>query len=110
MGITCTPIEAVKDKTGTVMIENNPEGSYASRFKKWYREKFVKNQKIRVEKNENLKGCDKYSRGKFLDPGVIVGVGLKDSYIVGLDNGRYVKKRYYYLKGLGTKELLRAGD
>ena len=56
------------------MIGNSPEGSYASRFKKWYREKFVKNQKIRVEKNENLKGCDKYSRGKFLDR-KSVGVG-----------------------------------
>ena len=107
MGITCTPIEAVKDKTGTVMIGNSPEGSYASRFKKWYREKFVKNQKIRVEKNENLKGCDKYSRGKFLDLEVIVEASLKDSYVVRLDNGRYVKKRHYDLKGLGKKKLLK---
>lgn len=100
VGIKCTPIEAVENNTGLVMIKNSPEVDYASRFKKGYREKITKRQKVRVTKNENLSGCSKYSKGMFLDLGEIVEVGLKDSYVVKLQNGRYVKKRHYDLKGI----------
>lgn len=109
-GIKCTPIEALDDKTGTVMIENSPQGSYAKQFKRWYREQFVKNQKVRVAKNENLKGCNKYSKGRFLDMGIIIEVCPGDSYIVRLENGIYVKKRHYDLKGFGKDELIKGCD
>lgn len=49
-------MEAVDDKAGTTIIENSLEGSYTRRFKRWYREQFKKNQKVRVPKNENLQG------------------------------------------------------
>lgn len=100
VGIKCTPLEASLDNTGLVMEENSPEGNYASRFKRWHREKFIRHQKVRVSKKENLIGCDKYIKGRFLDLGVIKEVCPNDSYIVRLENGRYVKKRHYDLKGI----------
>ena len=57
-GLKCILVEAVDDKTGTVMIENNSQGSYAKRFKQWYRQQFIKHEKVRAAKNENLKGCN----------------------------------------------------
>lgn len=82
-------MEAVEDKTGTIMIEDSPKGNYAKNFKSGYREQFVKNQKVRVAKRENLKGCNKYSKRGFLDLGKIVEICPGDSYVVRLENGRY---------------------
>lgn len=100
VGLGCTPTEAIKDTTGQVMIENGPEGSYSSRFVARTREKFLKGQHVRVAKKENLHGCDKYSKGRFLDLGRVIECCEGDSYIVKLRNGRYVKKRHYDLKDL----------
>lgn len=100
VGIGCTPIEATMDDSGKVIIENSPEGKYAKGFKKWYREKFFKDQIVRVAKSENLLGCAKYSKGRFLEVGKIISVCPGDSYIVRLNNGRLVKKRHYDLKGI----------
>ena len=105
-GIMCTPVEATHDKTGTVMMENSPEESYARRFKRWYREKFIRNQKVRVAKNENLTGCSKYSKDRFLERGRIVEICLNDSYIVRLKSGRLVKKRHYDMKGVGDLQYV----
>lgn len=88
------------DDSGKVIIENSPEGKYAKGFKKWYREKFFKDQIVRVAKSENLLGCAKYSKGRFLEVGKIISVCPGDSYIVRLNNGRLVKKRHYDLKGI----------
>lgn len=102
VGLGCTPIEAVNDDTGKVMLENSPQGRYARRFRRWYREKFKKNQIVRVAKRENLTGCSKYSKGRFLGMGKVIELCLGDSYIVRLENGRFVKKRHYDLKGIGV--------
>jgi hypothetical protein len=99
-GIKCSPVEAGKDNSGNVMIENSPQGSYAKRFKQWYREKFVKGQKVRVAKQENLKESAKVCKGRFLDTGEILEVCPGDSYIVMLGNGKIRKKRHYDLKGI----------
>ena len=101
VGINCTPIEATNDTTGMVMMENSPMGNYAGRFKKWYREKFERNQVVRVSKRENLLGCSKYVKGRFLEVGRIIEICPGDSYIVKLNNRRLVKKRHYDLKGMG---------
>lgn len=97
-GVGCTPLEAEKDNSGKTMINNGPEGKYSKRFKKWYREKFVRNQRVKVAKSENLNGCSKYSKGRFLEEGVIEFVCPEDSYVVKLTNGRLIKKRHYDLK------------
>jgi hypothetical protein len=99
-GLECTPFEASRDETGHVMIENGPEGFYSRRFVARKREKFYKGQRVRVAKKENLSGCSKYEKGRFLGYGVIKEVCGGDSYLVSLENGRIVKKRHYDLKGL----------
>lgn len=83
------------------MLENSPHGNYARQFRSWYREKFIKNQIVRVAKKENLHGNSKYSKGRFLDMGRVIEVCPGDSYIVRLENGILVKKRHYDLKGIG---------
>ena len=84
------------------MLENSPQGKYARRLRRWYREKFKKSQIVRVAKRENLTGCSKYSKGRFLGMGKVIELCLGDSYIVRLENGRFVKKRHYDLKGIGV--------
>lgn len=64
------------------------------------REKFIRGQKVRVAKKENLSGCSKYEKGKFLEYAEVLKICEGDSHIVRLDNGRIVKKRHYDLKGL----------
>ncbi|WUR02941.1 integrase catalytic domain-containing protein [Vairimorpha necatrix] len=88
--LKCTPIEATEDKTGHVMIENSPQGKYGKLF----------NEGKRVAKKENLKGADKYLKGRFLESGKVIERCGNDSYIVKLVNGRYIKKRHYNLKSL----------
>jgi hypothetical protein len=82
------------------MIENGPEGVYAKRFIARKREKVFRGQSVRVAKKENLKGCDKHDKGRFLENGKVIEICGGDSYIVRLENGRFVKKRHYDLKGL----------
>lgn len=98
-GLKCTPIEAVQDETGKVMLENGREGNYAKLFVARKREKFYKNQVVRVTKKENLGNQTKYKKGRFTDMGMILEICPGDSYIVRLENGRIVKKRHYDLKG-----------
>ncbi|WUR04686.1 endonuclease [Vairimorpha necatrix] len=99
-GIKYTPVEAVQGTTGKIMIENGPEGTYAKRFVARKREKFYRNQIVRVAKKENLGGQTKYMKGRFVDLGMILEVCPSDSYIVRLENGRIIKKRHYDLKGI----------
>nr|AHW68394.1 hypothetical protein NP_09H07 [Nosema pernyi] len=99
-GVKCTPIEAAEDKSGTVMIENSPDGTYARNFKGWYREKFIRGQEVRVAKRENLKDTAKNCKGRFLDMGKVLEVCPGDSYIIRLENGKILKKRHYDLKGI----------
>lgn len=106
VGIDCTPIEAVKDETGKVMLENSPQGKYFKQFRRWYREEFVKNQIVRVAKRENLLGCSEYSKGRFLEMGRVIELCPGDSYIVRLENGRLFKKRHYDLKGVGDLQYV----
>ncbi len=100
VGLGCTPVEALRDTTGHVIIENGPEGIYSKRFVARKREKFIKVQVVRIAKKENLGGCNKYEKGRLFDCGKILEVCEGDSYIVRLENGRIVKKRHYDLKGL----------
>ncbi len=104
-GIRCTPLEALGDETGHVMIENGPEGRYSRRFIARKRENFVRGQLVRVSKKENLKGISKYEKGRFLEVGRVLEACGGDSYIVRLESGRLVKKRHYdlklYLEGFG---------
>ncbi|KAF9754348.1 hypothetical protein NGRA_3368, partial [Nosema granulosis] len=99
-GIRCTPIEARQDETGEDMIENGLEGIYQKQFIRRKRETFDVGQRVRIAKKENLKGCDKYEKGRFLEMGQVQDRCKGDSYIVRLDNGRMVKKRHYDLKGV----------
>ena len=99
-GIKRTPIEALEDKTGHVMIENSPQGNYGKKFKKTKREKFEKGQTVRVAKRENLSGCSKYEKGRFLETGKILEKCGNDSYLVKLGNGRLVEKIDYDLKNM----------
>lgn len=99
-GIGCTPTEATKDNTGKVMIENGPEGDYSKKFIRRKRELFFSGQIVRIAKKENLKGTDKYEKGRFLKKGKIFACCGGDSYLVKLMDGRLVKKRHYDLKGL----------
>ncbi|KAF9756190.1 Transposon Tf2-9 polyprotein, partial [Nosema granulosis] len=100
VGLGCTPIEALQDETGHVRIENGPEGVYSKRFIARKREKFHKGQIVRVAKKENLSGCSKYEKGRFLDQGKVLEVCDGDSYLIKLENNKIVKKRHYDLKGL----------
>ena len=43
--------EAVRDETGQVMIQNEPESTYAKQFRRRYREKLELNQVVRIAKN-----------------------------------------------------------
>ncbi|KAF9762178.1 hypothetical protein NGRA_2185 [Nosema granulosis] len=99
-GIKFTPLEAIQGDSGKVMIENGPEGGYSKRFIARKREKFIKNQIIRVAKSENLGSQGKYMKGRFLAHGKILEVCQNDSYIVRLKEGRVVKKRHYDLKSI----------
>ncbi|KAF9758263.1 hypothetical protein NGRA_3187 [Nosema granulosis] len=92
MDIQCSPIEAGKDQSGKVMIENGPQGNYAKMFRKGFREKYTKGQKVRVAKRENLKERAKNCKGRFLDMGSIIEVCPGDSYLVLLENGK-IRKR-----------------
>ncbi len=103
-GLGRTPLEALNDNTGHIMIENGLEGSYSKRFVKRKRENFKKGQLVRIAKKENLKGCNKYEKGRFLETGSIIEVCGGDSYIVRLESGRLVKKRHYDLKDLLRSE------
>ncbi|KAF9761953.1 hypothetical protein NGRA_2313 [Nosema granulosis] len=49
-GIKFTPLEAIQDGSGKVMIENGPEGGYTKRFIAIKREEFIKNQIVGVAK------------------------------------------------------------
>ena len=63
--IGCTPLKAVNDKSGKLIIENSFDGKYAKDFKKQFRKKFEKNGWVRMAKNEKLIGCSRYTKGKF---------------------------------------------
>lgn len=102
-GIRCTPLEALSDETGLVMLENGPDGAYARRFIKRKREKFVRGQVVRMASRENIKGDVKNIKGRFVHEGVILDVLEGDSYLVKrLGDDRIVKKRHYDLKGVIT--------
>ncbi|KAF9758305.1 hypothetical protein NGRA_3147 [Nosema granulosis] len=94
-GLGCTPLEALSDGS---------EGRYSKKIIRRKRETFFKGQKVRISKKENLKGCNKYEKGRFLETGWIVEICGGDSYIVKLESGRLVKKRHYGLKNLLGKE------
>ncbi|KAI5176416.1 hypothetical protein PAEPH01_2293 [Pancytospora epiphaga] len=98
--VGCTPIEAMNDGSGDVRIENSPKGKYAGRFKKRWREKFEKNQKVRIATRENIRDNAKKVKGRFTRTGTIMEVCGGDSYIARLDDEsrRIVKKRHYDLK------------
>ena len=88
-GIGCTPLEAVKDSSGQVMIANGPEGEYSKRFVRRKGEIFVREQLVLVSKSENLKGPSKYEKGRFLKQGRIHSVCGGDSYLVRLEDDGY---------------------
>lgn len=100
-GIKCTPEEAWYDYSGKAQIENSKLGKYQKRFKMKQREKFVEGQQIKVAKHENLRFDVKNVKGRFVDDGIVVGKAGNDSYLIKMANGKYVKKRYHDLKGLG---------
>lgn len=93
-----TPVEAMARDDVSLNIANSKYSYYATRFKKGYRETFVKGQKVLIAKNENIQGVTKNVKGRFLDSGVIIEVCVKDSYLVKNSDGRIVKKRHYDLK------------
>jgi hypothetical protein len=65
-GVKCTPIKAAEDKSGIVIIENSPDGTYARYCKGWYREKFIRSQEVGVAKRENLRTQQRIVRVNFL--------------------------------------------
>ena len=52
--IKCTLKEAWKDERGMAAWQNRPDGEYAKKFRRGYRETFKVGDKIRVAKSENL--------------------------------------------------------
>ncbi|KAF9762795.1 hypothetical protein NGRA_1739 [Nosema granulosis] len=52
--IKCTPMEAWKDQTSEVVIENDENGEYASKFKRRFREDFREGQIVRVARKEKV--------------------------------------------------------
>ena len=72
IGIGCTPLEAVNDKSGKLIIENSFEENYANEFKNRFCEKFEKSRRVTISKNENLLVCSKYSKRRVLDERKVV--------------------------------------
>ena len=92
-GIGCTPVEAWNGENDEVMWENSPEGRYARKMKKSYRERFKQGHKVRVASRENLGTKAKTTRGRYVKAGEIVEEFEGDSYLVKGVDGRLVKKR-----------------
>ncbi|KAF9758258.1 hypothetical protein NGRA_3191, partial [Nosema granulosis] len=92
--IKCTPEEAKEDAevNEELRLENSQEGVYAENFVKLARETFIKGQRVRIAKRENLGTVGKRDSGRFIRKGIIVEVCEKDSYLVRTDEGRIVKK------------------
>lgn len=99
VGIKSTPEEAWNDNSGIARIENNIDGKYNKKFKKYHREKFKIGEQVLVAKNENLGVRGKNEKGRFLGRGVIDTVLPGDSYLVKIEKDRIVKKRHFDLKG-----------
>ncbi|KAF9747733.1 hypothetical protein NGRA_3512, partial [Nosema granulosis] len=71
-GIKCTPDEAWLEESADIMIENDIIGEYATRFKKQYRETFIKGQLVRIARKDNLGTKAKSESGRFLGLGIVV--------------------------------------
>lgn len=99
-GIKCTPNEAWYDYSGIARIENSKDGIYQKRFKKGKRIQFKEGQYVKIAKNENLGKNIKELKGRFVENGIIVGRLGNNSYLVKMDNGRFVKKMDWDLKDL----------
>ena len=80
IGIGCTPLKVVNDKSGKVMVENSFDGKYANGFKNRFREKFEKNGWVRTAKNENLLGYSKYTKGRIQTKGKL----LRDVLVISI--------------------------
>ena len=57
--IKCTPKKAWKSETGMGAWQNRPDGEYAKKFRRGYRETFKVRDEVRVAKSENLVGKPK---------------------------------------------------
>ena len=72
IGIGCTPLEAVNDKSGKLIIENSFDGKCVKYFENRFCEKFEKSRRVTISKNENLLVCSKYSKRRVLDERKVV--------------------------------------
>ncbi|WUR02698.1 integrase catalytic domain-containing protein [Vairimorpha necatrix] len=102
-------MEAWRDQTAEVIIENDENGKYAGRFKRRHRETFTVGQEVRIARRENLGTRAKTDKGRFTGRGRIVAISENDSYIVRLLDGKIVKKRHYDLKEI-RKSCLEDGE
>ncbi|KAF9751308.1 hypothetical protein NGRA_3412 [Nosema granulosis] len=73
---------------------------YADKFKKRYRKTFTENQVIRIPKRDNLGTDAKTDKGRFKNVRKIMYKCEPDSCVVRTQNGRFLKKRHFDLKGI----------
>ncbi|KAF9761145.1 hypothetical protein NGRA_2827 [Nosema granulosis] len=93
-------MEAWKEQSAEVNIENDENGEYASIFKRRFREEFAVDQVVIIARRENLGTQGKTDKGRFIGVGRIVARCENDSYLVRSSEGKMVKKRHYDLKEL----------
>ena len=78
--------------------QSSPDGEYAKKFRRGYRETFKVRDEVRVAKSENLVDKPKEWRRRFVEMGIVKVPLPKDSYLVKIDSDKLVKQRHYDLK------------
>ncbi|MGL4337935.1 MAG: hypothetical protein ACRCST_13660 [Turicibacter sp.] len=75
-------MEAITKNDPDYLALNSRHGAYSTIFKSFYKEKFVKDQKVPIASKENLGNGCKYEKGRFLQKGKAVEILPNNTYIV----------------------------